>query len=146
MLTHQLMRFGGRELGSAGERRLVQPHQLVRVADQVWQAGMPTGAHAADTIVAELRGRRPEPFDFGYIHQPISLGRGDALIQFVRRDDTPVDRMLTGAVGAKYKRFVSGGAITALRMERRIPGFTRWPSAPADEQDRADPATDAMPA
>jgi NADH dehydrogenase FAD-containing subunit len=95
------------------------------------QAGMPTGAHAADTIVAELRGREPEPFDFGYVGQPISLGRRDALIQFTRRDDTPIDRMLTGRVGARYKRFVSVGPITGLNMARRMPGLIRWPSARA---------------
>ena len=30
---------------------------------------MPAGAHAADTVVAELAGREPEPFRFGYIAQ-----------------------------------------------------------------------------
>ena len=98
------------------------------------QAGMPTGAHAADTIVAELRGLTPKPFDFGYVHQPISLGRRDALIQFVRRDDTPIDRMLTGRFGARYKDVVSGGAITSLKLERRFPGATRWPGAKASER------------
>jgi NADH dehydrogenase FAD-containing subunit len=105
------------------------------------QAGMPTGAHAADTIVAELRGREPRPFDFGYIHQPISLGRRDALIQFVRRDDTPIDRMLTGRIGARYKDIVSGGAITGLRVARRFPALTRWPGARAAKA--ADPALPA---
>jgi NADH:ubiquinone reductase (H+-translocating) len=29
------------------------------------QAGMPSGAHAADTAVAVLKGLEPKPFDFG---------------------------------------------------------------------------------
>ena len=39
------------------------------------QAGMPCGAHAADTALAALRDEQPRPFDFGYIHKPLSLGR-----------------------------------------------------------------------
>jgi NADH dehydrogenase len=93
------------------------------------QAGMPAGAHAADTLAAELRGRAPKPFDFGYIHMPLSLGRRDGLIQFVHRDDTPRDRLLTGRWAAVYKEVVSGSAITAMKLERRIPGATRWLSS-----------------
>jgi NADH:quinone reductase (non-electrogenic) len=51
------------------------------------QAGMPSGADAADTALATLMGREPRPFNFGYIHQPISLGRRDGLIQWVDRAD-----------------------------------------------------------
>lgn len=90
------------------------------------QAGMPTGAHAADTIVAALKGREAEPFDFGYIHMPLSLGRRDGLIQFVHRDDTPKDRLLTGRMAARYKEIVSSSAITGLRLERLVPGATVW--------------------
>ena len=39
------------------------------------QSGMPTGVHAAVSIVRELTGRQPEPFRFGYHHTPVSPGR-----------------------------------------------------------------------
>jgi NADH:ubiquinone reductase (H+-translocating) len=99
------------------------------------QAGMPSGAHAADTLFAELRGHAPAPFDFGYFHMPISLGRRDGLIQFVERDDTPKASLLTGRTAAVYKDIVSGGAITGMKLERRLPGGSRWLSsgAPAGE-------------
>lgn len=91
------------------------------------QAGMPTGAHAADTVAAELAGRTPKPFRFGYIHQPISLGRRDGLIQWVDRADVVKPGVLTGRRAAVYKNLVSAAAITSLRMERRVAGSTRWP-------------------
>jgi hypothetical protein len=46
-------------------------------------------------------------------------------------DDTPIDRLLTGRVGARYKRVVSEGAITGLNMARRMPRVIHWPSARA---------------
>jgi len=95
------------------------------------QAGVPAAAHAADVIDAERRGRTPEPFDFGYIHRPLSLGRGDGLIQFMRRDDTPRDRVLTGRAAAAYKEIVSASPIPGIRAERYLPGALRWPGARA---------------
>lgn len=37
------------------------------------QSGMPTGVHAAVSIVRKLKGKRPKPFRFGYYHTPVSL-------------------------------------------------------------------------
>lgn len=96
------------------------------------QAGMPSAAHAADTVAAAIDGREPEAFDFGYLHQPISLGRKDALIQFVDRADRPREKMLTGRRAALYKNVVTGSAVTGLKVERRLPGATRWPSGGAE--------------
>ena len=90
------------------------------------QAGMPTGAHAADVVAATLRGREPAPFDFGYVHQPISLGRRDALIQWVDRADVPKPRVLTGRAAARFKNVVSASPAPAMRLERRLPGTVRW--------------------
>lgn len=96
------------------------------------QVGMPTGAHAADVVAANLRDKEATPFDFGYIHQPISLGRKDALIQWVDRADQPKKRILTGRTAACYKNVVSASAITSLRMERRLPGALLWPGSGAN--------------
>lgn len=93
------------------------------------QAGMPSGAHAADTALATLKGEEPEPFDFGYIHQPLSLGRRDGLIQWVDRADRPKDKVLVGRRAALYKELVTRGAVPSIRWERRFPGALRWPSA-----------------
>jgi len=95
------------------------------------QAGMPAGAHAADTVVATLKRRDPEPFDFGYLHQPISLGRRGGLIQFVDRADRPKDRLLTGRRAIVYKELVTRSAVPTIALERRMPGTLRWPSGGA---------------
>jgi NADH:ubiquinone reductase (H+-translocating) len=42
-----------------------------------------TGPHAANVIADWLAGRVPRPFRFRYIHECISLGRADAVIQFL---------------------------------------------------------------
>jgi NADH dehydrogenase FAD-containing subunit len=93
------------------------------------QAGMPSGAHAADTALAVLRGEEPRPFDFGYIHQPLSLGRRDGLIQWVDRADRPKETVLVGRRAAIYKELVTRGAVPSIRWERRLPGLLHWPSA-----------------
>jgi NADH:ubiquinone reductase (H+-translocating) len=90
------------------------------------QAGMPSGAHAADTVAAVVRGREPERFDLGYIHMPISLGRRDGLIQWVDRTDRPKPKVLVGRRAALYKELVTRGAVPSIRMERRMPGTLIW--------------------
>ena len=65
-----------------------------------------TGPVVADTIVARLSGGEPRPFHFRYVHECLSLGRGHAVVQFLNRDGTPKDRMLTGPVAKAYKNIV----------------------------------------
>ncbi len=71
------------------------------------QSGMPTGAYAALAIARELEGKQTAPFRFGYMHQPVSLGRHDALVQFTRPDDSPGRFVLTGRRAVAYKEAVS---------------------------------------
>ncbi|TDT98457.1 NADH dehydrogenase FAD-containing subunit [Streptomyces sp. 846.5] len=71
------------------------------------QSGMPTGAYTAAAIADQLKGRRTKPFRFGYLHQPVSLGRHDAVVQFTRADDTPGRFLLTGRSAVVYKETVS---------------------------------------
>ena len=71
------------------------------------QSGMPTGAYTAAAIAGELKGRQAEPFRFGYMHQPVSLGRHDGVVQFTRPDDTPGRFLLTGRSAVVYKETVS---------------------------------------
>lgn len=84
------------------------------------QSGIPTGAYAADAIAARMRGRTPKPFRFGYIHQLVSLGRKDAVIQFTRADDTPRRAYLTGRLAILYKQSVSSGPPVFFRMSKRF--------------------------
>ncbi|REE96898.1 NAD(P)/FAD-dependent oxidoreductase [Thermomonospora umbrina] len=84
------------------------------------QSGIPTAQYTADAITRELRGRRVKPFRFGYIHQPVSLGRRDAVIQFTRADDTPRRAYLKGRLAALYKETVSSSPVPVYRLSRRM--------------------------
>ncbi|GII59628.1 oxidoreductase [Planotetraspora thailandica] len=85
------------------------------------QSGIPSAAHAADAIGREARGRKARPFRFGYIHQPVSLGRHDAVIQFTRPDDSPRRWHLAGRPAMVYKELVSGSPIHTFRLSRSFP-------------------------
>lgn len=84
------------------------------------QSGMPSGAHAADTIGRLLRGKAPKPFRFGYIHQPVSLGRHDAVVQFTKADDSPGRWQLTGRSAVRYKEAVTSSPSTTYGLSRRF--------------------------
>ncbi|MEV0391142.1 FAD-dependent oxidoreductase [Nonomuraea sp. NPDC050643] len=83
------------------------------------QGGIPTGLHAADSLAATLRGRTPKPFRFGYYHQPVSLGRKDAVIQFTRPDDSPRRWYLKGRAAVTYKEVVSSSPMVTYRLLKR---------------------------
>ncbi|MBA9002230.1 NAD(P)/FAD-dependent oxidoreductase [Thermomonospora cellulosilytica] len=84
------------------------------------QSGMPTAQYTADAIARLLRGRPVKPFRFGYFHQPVSLGRRDAVIQFTRADDTPRRAYLKGRAAVLYKETVSGSPIKLYRLGKRM--------------------------
>ncbi len=92
------------------------------------QSGIPTSLHAAASIVRELNGKQPKPFRFGYVHQPVSLGRHDAVIQFTHADDTPGRFYLAGRLAVAYKETVSSSPWTTYRLIRAIPsiGSMTW--------------------
>lgn len=85
------------------------------------QSGLPSATYAADAIAAELRGKTVRPFRFGYFHQPVSLGRRAAVIQFTRADDTPGRFYLTGWAARTYKEMVSSSPVPAIKATKRVP-------------------------
>ncbi|MFI2205601.1 NAD(P)/FAD-dependent oxidoreductase [Streptomyces sp. NPDC020192] len=92
------------------------------------QGGMPTGVHAALSIDRTLRGRQPKPFRFGYYHTPVSLGRGDAVVQFTRPDDSPRTICLTGGMAVRYKETVTASPWpTYGRMKKMPASGAFWP-------------------
>ncbi|MFE0376035.1 NAD(P)/FAD-dependent oxidoreductase [Streptomyces inhibens] len=86
---------------------------------------LPTGAHAAGAIIAESRGAEPEPLSFGFVVQCVSLGRHDGLIQPVRADDTPRERVLTGRPAARVKEQVVRSTVRFLKLAARRPAAIR---------------------
>ncbi|GAA2298293.1 FAD-dependent oxidoreductase [Nonomuraea roseoviolacea subsp. roseoviolacea] len=84
------------------------------------QSGLPTAQYTADAIARRLRGRPVRPFRFGYFHQPVSLGRRDAVIQFTHADDIPARWHLTGRAAVAYKELVSGSPLLTYRLSKRM--------------------------
>ncbi|MER6089693.1 NAD(P)/FAD-dependent oxidoreductase [Streptomyces bluensis] len=92
------------------------------------QGGMPTGVHAALSIDRVLRGKQPKPFRFGYYHTPVSLGRGDAVVQFTRPDDSPRRICLTGGMAVRYKETVTASPWPAYARMKKMPASGAfWP-------------------
>ncbi|MGV9667677.1 NAD(P)/FAD-dependent oxidoreductase [Nocardia niigatensis] len=84
------------------------------------QSGMPTAAYAADSLARRLRGKTVKPFRFGYLHQPVSLGRKDAVIQFTKADDTPRRWYLKGRAAVAYKETVSSSPVPTYKMSKHM--------------------------
>jgi len=92
------------------------------------QTGMPTGVHAAVSIVRELNGKQPKPFRIGYYHTPVSLGRHDAVVQFTKPDGSPRKFALTGRRAVWYKETVSSSPWPTYRRMKKLPRSTAiWP-------------------
>ncbi|MFE7584174.1 NAD(P)/FAD-dependent oxidoreductase [Streptomyces gardneri] len=73
-------------------------------------SGVPMAWQAADAIAARLAGTKVPNIDIHYSQQCISLGRSEALIQFVTADDQAVEKALTGRMAARYKEMICKGA------------------------------------
>lgn len=82
-------------------------------------SGIPMSWQAADSIVARLTGGRLPRTPLGYVHQCISLGRRDGLIQLVTSDDRARSFAPGGRLAARYKELVCAGA--ALMVAHPVP-------------------------
>jgi NADH dehydrogenase FAD-containing subunit len=111
---------------AVGDAAAVQ--QRYGVLHGTCQSGIPTGVHAAASIARQLKGKQPKPFRFGYVHQPVSLGRHDAVIQFTRPDDTPGRFYLAGRWAVAYKETVSASPWKTYRLLKLLPavGAVLW--------------------
>ncbi|MFI5780955.1 NAD(P)/FAD-dependent oxidoreductase [Nocardia sp. NPDC051570] len=76
---------------------------------------IPVASHAAAVVAARLRGAQPPALRFRYHFQCLSLGRRDGVIQFLRPDDTPTPRVLTGRPAAWVKEGIVRGAARVVR-------------------------------
>jgi len=101
------------------------------------QSGIPTGAFAAQEIARQLAGRPPRRFRFGYIHQPVSIGRRDAVIQFTNADDTPRRWYLKGRPAILYKHLVSSSPIYTYRLAKRLKLSARMLASTGGKRNRA---------
>ncbi|WP_174185424.1 NAD(P)/FAD-dependent oxidoreductase [Nocardia barduliensis] len=104
------------EIHAIGDAALVQ--QNWGQVHGTCQSGLPTAAYTADTLARLLRGKTVQPFRYGYFHQPVSLGRKDAVIQFTHADDTPNRWYLKGKAAVAYKQSVSSTPPLAFKMSK----------------------------
>lgn len=86
---------------------------------------MPTGVHAAGTVLREVRGEAARPFRLRYVTACLSLGRSDALLQPLHTDDRPRGRVLTGRPAVWAKEAIVAGTIGTLRVAARRPSVLR---------------------
>lgn len=91
------------------------------------QAAIPLGSHAADTVLRRIGGVEPGPVDVPFVGQALSLGRRSGLIQFARRDDSPVRWSLGGRGAAVVKELVCRGTIRLIASGRYGSVSLRWP-------------------
>ena len=73
-------------------------------------SGVPTAYQAADVIAARLTGRQIPRNKIGYTGQCISLGRHDAVMQWVTPDDQPKTSAVTGRMAARIKEMICKSA------------------------------------
>ncbi|MGW2664783.1 NAD(P)/FAD-dependent oxidoreductase [Nocardia tengchongensis] len=95
-------------------------HMPFGVLHGTCQSGMPTAAYTADALARRLRGKTARAFRFGYVHQPVSLGREDAVIQFTNADDTPRRWYLKGRAAVAYKEMVSASPVPTYKLSKHV--------------------------
>ncbi|MFD8495773.1 NAD(P)/FAD-dependent oxidoreductase [Amycolatopsis sp. NPDC059657] len=73
-------------------------------------SGVPSAYQAADAIAARLTGGKIPGNKIGYTAQCVSLGRRDAIVQWVTPDDRPKPSAVTGKPAARLKEMICKAA------------------------------------
>jgi len=96
-------------------------------------SGVPTAHLAADAIAARLTGRQLPENKIGYLGQCISLGRRDALVQWVTPDDQIKPSALTGKMAARLKEMICKSAAWSISHPTSMLPTRRRHTIPAEE-------------
>lgn len=80
------------------------------------------GSYVASAMAAELTGRGSRPFRMAYVGKYVSLGRREAVADWVRPDDQPRERIWTGWPAVWWKSLV----ITAVGVWGQIQAERWW--------------------
>jgi NADH dehydrogenase FAD-containing subunit len=108
---------------AVGDAAAVQQHPHGKELRMACATALPSAAHAARAVGDRLAGREPAELRFRYINQCISLGRRDALVQFVRGNDDPVEWVLRGRFAALYKEVIVRSALATQRFPALVKLF-----------------------
>lgn len=95
------------------------------------QAGLPLGAQAGNTVLAQLESKKADDVSIPMYAQCISIGRDGGTVQLQRSDDTPRNFYIGGRVGAFIKERVCGQTLEWMRDESEKPGSYKLPKGPA---------------
>ncbi len=104
----------------------IAPQQKVTAIRMSLYTAMMMGMHGADAVTAQVKGEDTIPFGLNYIAMGISLGRKDAIIQFLRSDDSPYNFIMTGRVAVFYKEFFTRFAFWAMKFQKVAPDLFYW--------------------
>ncbi len=120
----------GPDLACTADARVVGAGDAVAVDGMALrmtcQAAIPMGAHAADVVLAGLRGRPTPRFGLALRAQCVSLGRRRGVLLLVHEDGRPSAMLLRGRAAATVKELVCRVTVRVLRTEARHPGRYRW--------------------
>ncbi|MEU0490532.1 FAD-dependent oxidoreductase [Nocardiopsis sp. NPDC006139] len=89
------------------------------------QAAVQSGPQAADTVLARIEGRAPEPLTVMFAAQCISLGRRTGIFQIAHRNDVARGAHISGRAGGRIKEYICRGIVGQLSDEARRPGERR---------------------
>jgi NADH dehydrogenase len=131
------------EIYAVGDAAAIR--QAYGVLHGTCQSGIPSAAHGAENLARELLGKRLKPFRFGYLHQPVSLGRKDAVIQFTHPDDTPRRWHLTGRAAILYKETVTSSPIKTYGLAKRLAISSRMLATTGGRRNQLGPAAGRAP-
>ncbi|KOV76896.1 NAD(P)/FAD-dependent oxidoreductase [Nocardia sp. NRRL S-836] len=95
-------------------------------------SGVPTAHLAADAITARLTGRELPQNKIGYSAQCISLGRHDAVVQWVTPDDQPKPAAVTGKTAARLKELICKTAAWSVAHPTMMLPTRRLRAVPAE--------------
>jgi NADH dehydrogenase len=95
-------------------------------------SGVPSAHQAADAIAARLTGRPLPENKIGYTAQCISLGRRDAVVQWVTPDDQPKPSALTGKTAARVKEMICKSAAWSISHPTSMAPVRRRHTVPAE--------------
>ena len=129
MVDHHLRCLDDPTILGAGDA-IVAPPAVAGHLRMGCATALPLGAHAAQTLLATIRGTTPGPLSIGFAVQCISLGRKKGYIQLVRADDTPRRLHVGGRLGARIKEKICEMVVSSPKAEAMRPGAYSWPKGP----------------
>jgi NADH dehydrogenase FAD-containing subunit len=132
-------------------RSISQPHVIAvgDAAHPVAPTGAPyrlsalvaitSGAYAADLLLAQQTRRSLAPFSFSTFGQGIAIGHSGVGFPSYP-DDKQRWFILTGATARVVRNFFVWFILSALKLERKMPGFLFWPGRRRVSWQQADEA------